>query len=204
MNDIFQERYLDHQAKKKEQLMKSFGVPKVELPKEYQEMTSTLLKHRRSQRIFTSDPINPEHLDAILESATYAPNSCNRHGIQLRVVADRTEKNLLNGILVGGVGWCYRADIIVLFIANPDAYKSPNEKDFMHYTDVGFTAMNMWLTAESFNIGACYINPNIMPTNKPIFTERFGKGIFCGALALGHYYTRVTKPDTPSTDEIML
>lgn len=204
MTDAYQERYLAHQAKKKEQLMKSQGVPAIALPEEYSLMAEVLLKARRSQRIFTSDEIPETKLDKILEAATYAPNSCNRHGIRLRLVLDRTEKSLLNGILVGGVGWSYRAHAIILFIADEEAYKSPNEKDFMHYCDVGFTAMNMWLMAESLNVGACYINPNIMPTNQALFKERFGEGIFCGALALGMYDTRVTESDHPTINEIML
>lgn len=204
MNDTYQERYLAHQAKKKEQLTKSSGVPPIELPQEYAFMTETLLKHRRSQRIFDSKPISEQELTKVLEAATYAPNSCNRHGIQLKVVTDRTEKSLLGGLLVGGVGWVHRAEAVILFIADPEAYKSPNEKDFMHYCDVGFMAMNMWLLAESMNIGACYINPNIMPTNKPIFTERFGEGIFCGALALGHYEVRSSESEHPELEEIMI
>lgn len=204
MNDTYQERYLAHQAKKKEQLMRSSGITPTQLPKKYAEMTEVLLRHRRSQRIFDSKPISEQELTKVLEAATYAPNSCNRHGIQLKVVTDRTEKSLLGGLLVGGVGWVHRAEAVILFIADPEAYKSPNEKDFMHYCDVGFMAMNMWLLAESMNIGACYINPNIMPVNKQIFTERFGEGIFCGALALGHYEVRSSESEHPELEEIMV
>jgi len=204
MTDAYQERYVRHQAKKKEQLMTSAGETPIRLDDGYKAMTLELLKHRRSQRIFNSEPIGEDILEAIIDSARYAPNSCNRHGVQLKVVKDRTEKSLLNGILVGGVGWCFRADTIVLFIADPDAYKSPNEKDFMHYADVGFTAMNMWLTAEAHNVGACYINPNIMPVNKDIFAQRFGEGVFCGALAFGNYDIRVTESEHPLASEIMV
>lgn len=203
MTDKYQERYLAHQAKKKEQLT-GIGEAPERLPDTFYNLTKILLVHRRSQRLFNSEPISDEHMEAILSAGTHAPNSCNRHGIQLKVVTDRTEKSLLSGVLVGGVGWCYRAHAIVLFIADPNAYKSPNEKDFMHYCDVGFTAMNLWLTAESLNIGACYINPNIMPVNKQIFTDRFGEGIFCGALALGNYDTRVTKAHYPDLQDIMV
>lgn len=204
MNDVYQDRYISHQEKKKRQLMFSEGEEKKDLPKSFIQSTEQLLKYRRSQRLFNNKPIEEKDLIKILDAATYAPNSCNRHGIKLKVVTDRTDKSLLNGILVGGVGWVYRADIVILFIADQEAYKSPNEKDFMHFCDVGFTAMNMWLTAESLNVGACYINPNIMPVNKSIFENRFGKGIFCGALALGNYDVRVKKADQPKREEITM
>lgn len=196
MSDVYQDRYIAHQAKKKEQLMFSKG----EKPKKITDP----IKQRRSQRIFTSTPLDEKIVTKILTAATYAPSSCNRHGIKLKVITDRTEKNLLNGILVGGVGWCYRAHAIILLIADPQAYKSPNEKDFMHYCDAGFTAMTMWLTAESLGVGACYINPNIMPENKALFASRFGEGIFCGALAIGNYDIRVTEADHPTLAEIMI
>ena len=203
MTDIYQSRYLAHQAKKKEQ-MTGQGEEPQHLSEYMPVVAEKLLTHRRSQRLFNSEPIPGEILDKIIGAATYAPNSCNRHGVRLLTVIDRTEKTLLSGILVGGAGWVHRADTVVLFIADPDAYKSPNEKDFMHYCDVGFTAMNMWLMAEAHNVGACYINPNIMPVNKPIFTERFGEGIFCGALALGNYDIRVTRADHPDIENIMI
>lgn len=195
--DKYQERYIAHQAKKKDQLMYSIGEA-VDKPTNLID----LLKYRRSQRVYNTESIEVE-LPQILEAACYAPNSCNRHGIELKVITERTDKNLLSGILVGGVGWCYRAQAIVLFMANPEAYKSPNEKDFMHYCDVGFTAMNMWLAAEALDVGAAYINPNIMPENKAIFQERFGNGIFCGALTLGKYDTKATKPEFPQLNEIL-
>jgi len=192
MTDKYQERYLAHQEKKKEQLQYSKG----EKPKPITDP----IRQRRSQRLFNTKPITDSDLLAILDAARYAPNSCNRHGIRLKVVSDRADKSLLSGILVGGVGWVHRAQHIALFFADPEAYKSPNEKEFMHYCDVGFTAMNMWLMAEQRGIGACYINPNC--SHKDILA-RYGSGIFCGALALGHYDVRVTQAEHPSLDDIL-
>lgn len=190
----YQERYVAHQAKKKEQLMTSEGVKSQLLPEKV--TVKELLAHRRSQRVFNNEPISDENLWTILEAATTAPSSCNRHGLKMKVISDRREKELLSGILVGGVGWVQRAQKIILFLADPIAYASPNEKDFMHYCDVGFTAMSMWLTAESLHIGASYINPNVF--HKDIMDEKFSKGyIFCGALVLSHYDTdkRAKKSD---------
>jgi nitroreductase len=161
----YQDRYLRHQARKKLQLLLAF---------------------RRSQRVFNGKPIDDNVFHDILFTATTSPSSCNRHGLKLKVIRERRDKELLGGLLVGGVGWVHRADRIILFLADPVAYASPNEKEFMHYADVGFTALPMWLMAEGYGLGAAYINPNLV--NKAVFDEYFGKGlIFCGALALGHY-----------------
>lgn len=205
----YQERYVKHQARKKSQITESVGA---KVAKPYDPLiVHKILSRRRSQRVFSSEPIADEHRDKILASAMFAPNSCNRHGICMKVVRERRDKELLGGLLVGGVGWVHRADTIVLFLADPIAYASPNEKEFMHYCDVGFKAMTMWLTAESYGIGACYINPNLV--NREVFMGTFGTVledrmihpfIFCGALALGNYEKRALPSERPSVEDSIL
>lgn len=145
-----------------------------------------LLAGRRSQRVFNNELLDEADVADILLAATTAPNSCNRHGIKMKVIDDRRDKELLSGVLVGGVGWIHRAQKIILFLADPVAYASPNEKDFMHYCDVGFMAMAMWLVAESKGIGVAYINPNVY-WKAELEALSQGNYIFCGALVLGNY-----------------
>lgn len=195
----YQTRYEAHQAKKKNQL--AFGDGDLQYKKytkREQNTVQTVLDNRRSQRVFNTQPITEKELTDILSQANKAPSSCNRHGINITIIRERHDKEFLNGILVGGVGWVYRADTILLFIADPKAYASPNEKDFMHYCDVGFTAMPMWYKAESLNIGASYINPNIREDFKKYFYDRYGDGIFVGALALGKYDRKAKEAVHPS------
>lgn len=180
----YQDRYIKHQEKKKRQLMYSEGVRST--PIKANASLEAVLNARRSQRVFNGEKLTDKELNKILAAATTAPNSCNRHGLKMKVIKERDQKELLGGLLVGGVGWIHRADTIVLFLADMTAYASPNEKKFMHYCDVGFTATQMWLTAESLNIGASYINPNVK--HQEVFNLIFGKGlVFCGALVLGKY-----------------
>lgn len=198
--DSYQGRYERHQARKKRQLMLSEGAEEKEEAKGMLES----LELRRSQRVFNSNPVTQEQLDTILHVSTIAPSSCNRHGLKLKVVRDRKEKELLGGILVGGVGWVHRADTIILLLADPIAYKSPNEREFMHYADSGFTAMSMWLAAESEGLGACYVNPNI--SHKDIYDYKYGEFIFCGALAIGNYdkECRATKSEPGQLPEMLI
>lgn len=211
-NTPYQQRYVKHQARKKEQLMYSKGQP---MHMRYVPEVFEVLDRRRSQRVFNNEPITSQEIDQILTAATMSPNSCNRHGVLVRMVSERRSKELLGGLLVGGVGWVHRAHTILLFLADPIAYASPNEKDFMHYCDVGFKAMSMWLVAETLGIGACYINPNL--GNRDIFIKEFGliedfedgrhvtrELVFCGALALGRYDVRPEKAERPSIKEILV
>lgn len=206
----YQARYLAHQARKRAQITESIG----EKPKPHGVPLASVMKvleHRRSQRLFSGAPVSEKQLEIVLKAACTAPNSCNRHGIRIHVVSDRREKELLGGILVGGVGWIHRADKVLLLLADPIAYASPNEKDFMHFCDAGFVAMAMWLAAEAQGLGACYINPNI--GHPDVFRTHFGmvpmKGgsrehIFCGALVLGNYEKRVLKAERVAPSDILL
>jgi nitroreductase len=183
--DIYQQRYIEHQQHKKEQLSSSYGEIMKKNDKEMKNVYFNLLKNRRSQRIFNSKDISEENLNFILKCITEAPSSCNRQSINIRIIKERNLKEILSGLLVGGVGWCQRANIILLIFADQDAYKE--KLDFMPYLDSGVQIMNTYLACESINIGCCYINPNVRKENKKIFQEKFGNRIFCGALGIGYY-----------------
>lgn len=144
-----------------------------------------MIKERRSQRIFNSENITQEELDFILNCLVESPSSCNRQAISVKVIEDRNSKELLSGLLVGGVGWCHRANKIILLFANIEAYKE--KLDYMPYLDSGVLIFNLYLACESLRVGCCFINPNVRDENKKIFEEKFGKKLFCGAIAMGHY-----------------
>ena len=186
--DIFQTRYLAHQERKKEILTNNFGNKKWKIyTKEEQEAFLEVLEGRCSQRAFNREEID---LSPILNALELAPSSCNRHGILTATVTERDEKDLLSGLLVGGIGWINRAKAILLLKADMDCYKSPAERDNMPYLDAGVVIQTVYLTAEVMNIGCCYVNPNIRDENKEFFYERFGieeNEVFCGALALGSF-----------------
>ncbi|HCC67904.1 TPA: hypothetical protein DEP90_01660 [Patescibacteria group bacterium] len=186
--DVFQERYLAHQERKKRILTNNFGNRKwkVYTPEEQQTFLE-VLRGRCSQRSFNREDID---ITPILEAITEAPSSCDRHGILTSAITQRDEKDLLSGLLVGGVGWINRANTILLLKADMDCYKSPAEKDNMPYLDAGVIIQTVYLTAEVMNIGCCYVNPNIRDKNKDFFYDRFDikeNEVFCGALALGKF-----------------
>ena len=153
-------------------------------PKEKQ-IFEKILKNRHSSRVFSGDKLTQKEIDTIERQAKMCPSSCDRQGVQLRWVADRDLKDLLSGILVGGVGWVNRADQIILLMADMDAYGSPFERDFMPLLDAGVLIQNIYLICEVMGLKCCYVNPNIRDLNKRHFEERFGDYKFCGAMAIG-------------------
>ena len=165
MMDKFQKRYKHHQEKKK-------------------AMLSKVLTDRHSTRVFKEGEVD---IKPILKMIEAAPSSCNRKAIEYSVIQERLDKELLNGLLVGGVGWIHRADKIVLLFANKLAYKAEGEINFMPYLDAGVIVQTAYLACEVNNIGCCYVNPNIRKENREFFNKRFNpqNNIFCGAIIMG-------------------
>lgn len=191
--DEYQLRYERHQERKRQSLMGSFGEPFWEkFTNQDQEVFNKIIKSRRSQRLFNRDVID---IQPILNAIDTCPSSCDRKGIKVVVIDKRDDKDLLSGLLVGGVGWIQRGDKILLLFADPLAYKAGDEIKFMPYLDAGVVITMTYLAAEVNNIGCCYVNPNIRESNKEFFNQRFNtkNHIYCGALALGKYDLKAKK-----------
>lgn len=174
--DQYQARYLRHQQ---------FG--------KKQELIA-LMKERHSNRRFSDEVITPEEIQEILESTKDCPSSCDRHGVRIKVITERNEKDLLDGLLVGGTGWVYRAPVAFLLLADPKAYKADGGRELHYnsYLDAGAMVQQMSLVATAMGLHCAFINPNIRKENKGFFYSRFTpKGwddgaVFCGAFVFGH------------------
>lgn len=189
--DMYQWYYLDHQKRKKALLSCNSRTGRVE--RGFQEV----LIERRSQRIFTSEWIDRETMGLLLESAVYAPSSCNRQAVWIQRVEDREDIECLSKILVGGKDWLEHAPSVILLWADMLAYKSPAEQTFMPYLDIGVMVQTLLLAAEDCDLGACYVNPNVRKDFTAYFKEHFvhrESHIFGGAIALGHYDLKAETP----------
>lgn len=169
---VYQKRYLQHQQfGKKDQLI-------------------AIMRERHSQRQFGNDDITDKQLEEILQSTKTCMSSCDRFGVRVLVIKDRDDKALLNGILVGGVGWIYRANVILLLVADPVAYQANGEIDFMPFLHAGVLINHIGLMVTSLGLRSAYCNPNIRPQNQEHFKKIFKPSkwddmIFCGAIGIG-------------------
>lgn len=166
--DEFQQRYLKHQKKKARVL-------------------AEIIDERHSERKFGSLSVD---VAPILDALDKVPSSCDRKAVRPTVIQTRDEKNILAGLLVGGVGWAHRADKIILLFADQIAYKAGDEIKFMPYLDAGVMVQQALLTATSLGYSACFINPNIRDEHRFAFERLFGDKLFCGAIAVGNNYER--------------
>jgi|LSQX01.1.fsa_nt_gb nitroreductase len=166
-NDPYQERYLAHQARKRETLIQ-------------------IMKERHSNRRFSDREVEQEKIDKLIEVVELAPSSCGRKAVKVKVITDRDQKALLGGLLVGGVGWIHRAPAILLITADPVAYKAGNEIDWMPYLDGGVVAHQLAMMATTLGIHGCICNPNIRDFNKEHYHKVFGDEILTIAFAVGY------------------
>lgn len=183
--DEYQARYLAHQKRKADSLTSNFGVSVKPYSKKEQDVFFKIVNNRCSQRVFTNEEVN---IEPILKAIQQSPSSCNRKAIKIEVITDRKYKEILSGLLVGGVGWCHRGTILLLK-ADMNAYKNPEEVNTMPYLDAGVIIQTAYLTAEVLNLGCCFVNPHVREEYRGFFGSLFleDNEIFCGAIILGKY-----------------
>jgi nitroreductase len=174
----YQERYMAHQS----------------LPGGKRDELIALMKERHSNRRYGDAPVQQELLDSILDLCRHAPSSCDRFGTRIKIIRDRDDKALLNGLLVGGTGWCYRAPVILMLFADTRAYVGGDNGDEVNYNsllDAGVMAQQIMLVATANGLHTAFINPQVRKANQEFFYSRFApkgwdKALFCGAVAIGH------------------
>lgn len=163
--DKYQTRYLQHQKRKKKSLIK-------------------LMKKRHSERIFSDKKVPDRLVKKIINLSKLAPSSCDRKAVEIKIIDSRDDKQLLGGLLVGGVGWIHRADKILLLLASKEAYKE--NLDYMPYLDAGVMINQIYLICSELNLKCCYVNPNVRENHLRYFQDFIDNKLFCGAIGVGY------------------
>lgn len=194
--DKYQKRYLEHQKRKKKIIQ---GKPDKKYSEKHHYYSGKeifgivkAMFSRRSQRIFNDRKICPKIKIVLDKAVIHAPSSCNRQAIHIQKI---DPKNDNVSLLVGGVSWAEKAKMILFLYADMNAYKSPNEVDFMCYLDAGFVGQNIYLICEAIGLGCCYINPNLKIKGQ---LDR-NNYKFMGAMALGYYEKKAIIPPKRKT-----
>ncbi len=182
--DPYQTRYLLHQQHgKKQELI-------------------AIMEERHSNRRFSEELPDTNIIHDIIDSTKHCPSSCDRHGVKVKIIVSRDNKALLNGLLVGGIGWLYRAPIVLMLFADFKAYKggepAGDEINYNALLDAGVMLQQMSLYATYKGLHTAFCNPQIRRSNKEFFYSRFkprsmDNALFCGAIALGYPHKKKIK-----------
>lgn len=130
-------------------------------------MNSTLntIKERRSTRRFKQEQIPKEALDAIIEAGLYAPSAHNQQSWHFTVVQDSklikelnqaTKKSLLK-VADEGIQKMASNEAFDIFYGGPTVIVVSGENAaMMPMVDCAAATENMFIAAESLNIGGCW------------------------------------------------
>ncbi len=141
------------------------------------------MRKRHSDRVFSDERVSFDELKTIVDAVNMVPSSCDRQGVYLKTESHRNGKEILGGLLVGGVGWIHRANKILLIFASKEAYKE--NLFYMPYLDAGVVIQQIYLVCTAIKLKCCYVNPNVRTMNVPHFEKLYGRDVFCGAMAIG-------------------
>ena len=114
-----------------------------------------LIKTRYSVRAYTSQPVEEEKLEQVLEAARLAPTAANRQPFQLIVIRTLGRESELRRVYKAA--WFSQAPIIVCACALPS--QAWSRVDNKNYADVDVTiAMDhLILAAAELGLGTCWI-----------------------------------------------
>jgi nitroreductase len=127
--------------------------PHQEEPPLIDNPTLRAIRDRRSVRNFTTDEIDPAHLDAILEAGRWAPSGRNTQPWDFVVVQDPVIRNALGTALKRiTFSWGGMAAAPVMIVVSVDESADPR-----HFIEDGaIAAQNMCLAAESLGLGSAW------------------------------------------------
>jgi FMN reductase [NAD(P)H] len=154
--------------------------------------TVRLLQAHHSSRNLRIDPVPPEILDAIIESAHRAPSSINSQQVSLVVVRNAASRALIADI-AGGQPWIAQAPVFIAVVA--DFYKTGlgvekagAEQVFQRsleaivsaVSDAGITMATLMTAARAFGLGIVPIggirrDPQAMNRSAWFATEYFSR-----------------------------
>ena len=113
-----------------------------------------LIKTRRSVRVYKSEPVPAEALDAVLEAGTYAPTGGGRQSPTIIAITDpkyRQEIAKLNAEVMGSnADPYYGAPVVVLVLADGSA------STFVE--DGSCVLENMMLAAHALGLGTVWVH----------------------------------------------
>jgi nitroreductase len=102
---------------------------------------------RRDVRMFSDEPVSPEHLDRILEAGRRAPSSQNTQPWDFVVVTQRAQLRELSTTFVGAKHVASSAATIALVVGNE------GEQRRLQF-DLGQATMSMMIAAADLGIGS--------------------------------------------------
>ncbi len=185
------------------------------------------IKNRRSTRQFTNEQITEEQMDTILESAIWAPSGSNSQSWLFTAIQNKEVLMKLNDFVREGLQtWTPKDDYISKMTAIRQQAQKEDYNFYYHaptliiasnrpnynnaMADCALALENIFLAAESMELGSCYINQlRWLNDYEPLrdYLAELGvprEHVICSAAAVGHKARSSNAPERkPGTVKII-
>jgi nitroreductase len=115
----------------------------------YMENFESLLINRRSTRQFTSEPISPDDVHKLLQSALLAPTSKNLRSWEFIAIEEKNMLRLLSECKNHGCSYLENSSLAIVVLGD-------RTKTDVWIEDGSIAAIYMQLQAEELGIGSCW------------------------------------------------
>ncbi len=120
------------------------------------ESVLTLLKERRSIRLYKPDPVPDEMLEQLLEAGRWAPSASNRQPWAFIVVRDEVvRREVARHAAFHFIRWAQAGDAPLLIVLCGDA-RSRIYRSLLH-EDIGLAGSQIMLQAKALGLGTCWL-----------------------------------------------
>ncbi len=162
------------------------------------------IKSRRSIRKWNNKPVKIEDIIQAIDSAKWAPNSCNRQGWFFLIVSKKTDFKYIQNL----TNQDFFVKAKVLIVAMIDRSKYNQNETIYSYLDVGAAIQNLLLSLHSRGYGACWLGLKESPNFKNSINQfrqhfKIDKSLVpISFLAIGNYEKKPNSPLRKDTKEI--
>lgn len=129
-----------------------------------------LLRKRRSIRMFTSQPVEKEKVDALIEAAVRTPTSRGRNPWEFIVVDDKSCIKQLSQAKEHGSAFLAKAPLAIVVAAD-------TQKSDVWTEDCSIAAFTIQLAAEELGLGSCWAQIRLRPHDENRTAEDFLRGV---------------------------
>jgi len=123
--------------------------------KSYNDEFTKIIRSRRSVRFWEAKRLKEEEFEQLVDSARWAPSSCNRQPCYFLLTRDTNKIKLLSN--ARGQKFVENAPNCILVLVNTKIYDK-QEVAYTPYLDVGAAIQNLLLKAQTLGLGACWVN----------------------------------------------
>ncbi len=131
-----------------------------------------IMRHRRSVRMYTGEPVEEEKLQQILQAALLSASGMAFRPWELVVVKDKETLRKLAGCREHGSQMLEGADCAIVVLGN-------SEKSDIWTEDCSIVMANMYLMASSLGVGCCWIQGRMRKMTEDCTTEDFVRNLLC-------------------------